>query len=107
MDQSTSDPLREKRVELILQQLEGVPALVAAAPNAVAALLEACRTPQPSPPLQRLGELAVGTYAAFATQHDNQEPAAEAAGLAGKGFDPEEYWRHAVAVGCCARLLAE
>ena len=61
MDQSTTDPLREKRVELILQQLEGVPALAAPAPNAVAALLEACRTPQPSPPLQRLGDLAAVT----------------------------------------------
>src|SRR5688572_9397820 len=98
MDPSTSDPLREKRVELILQQLEGVPALVAAAPNAAAPPTEAAGPPPPSPPLQRLGELAVGTYAAFATHNENQEPAAEAAGLAGKGFEPEEYWRHAVAV---------
>jgi HD-like signal output (HDOD) protein len=103
MEQSTTDPLREKRVELILQQLEGIPALAAPAPQAVAALLESCRTPQPGPPLQRLGELAVGTCAAFANQ--NQKPAAESAGLA--KFDREEYWKHAVAVGCCARLLAE
>src|SRR5688500_5688827 len=104
MDQSTTDPLREKRVELILQQLEGIPALAAPPPQAVTALLESCRTPQPSPLLQRLGELAVATYAAFANQE--RKPAAEAAGLA-SSFNRDEYWKHAVAVGCCARLLAE
>src|SRR5688572_25843969 len=104
MEQSITDPLREKRVELILQQLEGIPAqCTPAPPQAVTALLEACRTPQPNPALQRLAELAVGTYAAFA----NQKPATEADGLSGRAFDREEFWKHALAVGCCARLLAE
>src|SRR6185503_18547422 len=137
MSDSAPDPLREKRVELILQQLEGIPALPLAAAavipvaagNAAAVadgvtvlasdaafsagllkLLSTCNVTSAGSldtidlVLTRRGfetlrhaALAVGVYAAFA---NSRTPPTEA-------FHRDEFWKHAVAVGCCARLLAE
>ncbi len=78
------DQLREKRVELILQQLEDIPpSLPPAAPDAVAKLLASCNLQQP-----KQVEIAVGAYSAFASFRS-------------------DFWKHSIAVGCCAQLLAE
>src|SRR3954451_12131738 len=137
MDQST-DHLREKRVELILQQLEGIPALSPAAAAVVGAaagnasaiadavtlasddaafsnrllqLLQACGVGQPGEfdsvdrvitrrgfELLRQAAMSVGAFDASATAPRPQEASP---------FNRDEYWKHAVAVGCCAQLLAE
>ena len=127
-----SDQLREKRVELILQQLEDVPSLplsaaavvgvaagnaaaVADAVTALAAdeafaqcvlkLLAACGEKFDSIDqvitrrgfeTLRLAAISVGAYHAFA---QNQDP--------NSSFRDDDYWKHAVAVGCCAQLVAE
>jgi signal transduction histidine kinase/HD-like signal output (HDOD) protein len=136
MDQA-QDHLREKRVELILQQLEGVPALspaVAAAvgapaghpsaladavtaacedaalPRRVLALLHACGlgSPEELDSVDRVvtrrgfetlrhAALAAGVFDAFASVVPGEATA----------FNRVEFWKHAVAVGCCAQLLAE
>src|SRR3954471_7305017 len=127
-----SDQLREKRVELILQQLEDVPALPASAAgvvnvaasnaadvaDAVTALvadepfaqcvlklltacgeqvdsIDQCLTRRGFDTL-RLAAVSVGAYHAFAQQNDPN-----------RSFDYDDYWKHAVAVGCAAQLLAE
>jgi signal transduction histidine kinase/HD-like signal output (HDOD) protein len=95
MDQST-DHLREKRVELILQQLENVPALRDPTPQATAALLSVCRITEPGTKFQRHAEIAVSAYLTFA-----------AATSSTTSFNHAEFWKHNIAVGCCAQLLAE
>src|SRR5437016_5797504 len=132
MDHPT-DQLREKRVELILQQLEDVPALPppatavipVAAQNAAAVadvvtlvssdssfsqrilnLLAACGD-EGLESIDRVvlrrgfetlrhAAIAVGVYHAFASVQTPVE-----------NFNRDDYWKHAVAVGCCAQLLAE
>src|SRR5262245_13675644 len=127
-----SDQLREKRVELILQQLEDVPALpvsaaavvgvassnaagVADAVTALAAdepfgqcvlkLLAACGEKFDSIgqvvtrrwfETLRLAALCVGAYHAFSQQADPNST-----------FNYDDYWKHSVAVGCAAQLMAE
>src|SRR5438067_1687372 len=125
------DQLREKRVELILQQLEDIPALPPpatavipiAAQNAAAVadavtlvssdssfsqrilnLLAACGD-EGLESIDRVvlrrgfetlrnAAIAIGVYNAFASS--NREETSQ--------FDSEGYWKHAVAVGCCAQL---
>src|SRR5688572_5934010 len=126
------DQLREKRAEVILQQLEGLPAL----PEAVVAALKldasqtgsliqlirgaqelsdrtvrlavlGAKTPLENPDIDRLLEalgvdavrhvfLAVGIFQAF---QGPQSPT--------RAFNRLEFWKHSIAVGCAAELLAE
>lgn len=132
-----SDPLREKRVELILQQLEELPTL----PAVVVRVLEVTGNEDSSANevielissdvsltariLQlvhradagvrgevntidravvllgfeavRSSVLAVGVFEMFAT----------AKGKKSVHFNLDEFWKHSVAVACCAELLAE
>ncbi|MEA2711624.1 MAG: hypothetical protein QOF78_4225, partial [Phycisphaerales bacterium] len=137
MADSPPDPLREKRVELILQQLEGIPALPAAAAAVIsvaagnaAAIADASNVLAHDTPFSahvlkllqasnvtsagaldtidlvltrrgfetlRHAALAVGVYAAFS---NSKTPRTDA-------FSRDEFWKHSVAVGCAARLLAE
>src|SRR4051812_21884143 len=126
--------LREKRVELILQQLEDVPALpataaavIAVAAQNAAAVADAVTLVSSDHPFAdrvvnllrvcgekvdsidqvvvrrgfetlRLATIGVGVYHAFASVKESPE---------GGNFRRDEYWKHAVAVGCAAQLLAE
>jgi len=129
----TTDQMLHKRVELILQQLEGVGALSATASviattpagneAAIVAAVEmlqddeALRVPvlrligaivsgavaDVSGALERVGfegvrgaVLAVGAYHAFSSA----KPQANL-------FDHDQFWHHSIAVGCCAKLIAE
>src|SRR5262245_36769570 len=71
--------LREKRVELILQQLEALPAL-----PVDAAQIE----PQP------LATAVFQTFNALGKKPDS-------------ALNLDEFWKHSLAVACCAELLAE
>src|SRR5438046_2596123 len=103
MDQST-DEMREKRVELILQQLEAVPSLrdlatLKANPTFAAQLLKLIQTigreafasleqfvqQRGEEPL-RYAVLALATYQTFATKPRRTE-----------SFKNEDYWKHAIA----------
>ncbi|MEO6437123.1 MAG: HDOD domain-containing protein [Tepidisphaeraceae bacterium] len=127
----------DKRVELILQQLEEVPALSSVATGVIAApagnagaiadavtllcsdasfsacVLKLLTTAGVAPGSEldsvdrvllrrgfetlRQGVIAVGIYHTFATSR----PAG------GEPFNRDEFWKHSIAVGCCAQLLAE
>src|SRR5207249_5718238 len=122
------DQMREKRVELILQQLEAAPSLPAVAQSFAAcgvadAIASLAQDLDFSAHLLKLIEviskqsssidqfvdqrgfeplryavLAVGSYQAFASATPQ---------AASGSFDRDEYWKHCVAVGCCTEMLAE
>ncbi len=101
----------QKRVELILQQLEAVPAFPDASDIAAGALnvartvgreqfesLQQFQQKRGGDAL-RYATVACGAYHAFASAA--QQTSTE------DSFDREEFWRHAIAVGCCAQLMVE
>src|SRR5688500_1215837 len=97
------DQMLQKRVELILQQLEGVAALppmeqleADAATHERAVKLIATVGGEAGADALRYCLLAIGTYQVF----ESNKPKAES-------FDRAEFWRHCVAVGCCAELIAQ
>lgn len=128
-----TDPMIQKRVELILQQLEGIGALPHAATviittpaNHPAAVAEAIKLLETDGMLAervvRLISTAISEPIAslsYALQRVGFEPLRHATMAAGAyqvfasassdaaSFNRNEYWHHAIAVGCCAELIAE
>jgi signal transduction histidine kinase/HD-like signal output (HDOD) protein len=132
-----SADLREKRVELILQQLEDLPTLPAVAVKVLeltgsddSSASDVVSVIQNDPPLTarilqlvhrsdlgvrgevtsvaravvllgfealRSAVLAVSVFDTFARQKETPH----------SGFDRDEFWKHSVAVACCAALLAQ
>src|SRR5688500_8089519 len=132
-----SSDLREKRVELILQQLEELPTLPAVAVKVLeltgsddSSAKDVVAVIQNDPPLTarilqlvhradvgvrgevtsvaravmllgfeavRSAVLAVSVFDTFTKANEN----------AHSGFDRDEFWKHSVAVACCAALLAQ
>ncbi|HEX8523272.1 MAG TPA: HDOD domain-containing protein, partial [Tepidisphaeraceae bacterium] len=78
-----SDQLREKRAEVILQQLDDIPPL----PDVVKTSLG-----------KEGGETALANwlFETFQTTAASRGP-----------FNRQEFWKHSIAVACCAELLAE
>ena len=135
-----ADP-REKRVELILQQLEELPTLPAVAVRALEVTgredsdaAEVARVVESDPSLAArmlqlvhradagvrgevtsveravvlLGFEAVRSAVLAVSVFQTLAAAGGEAGAAGRSaFDREEFWKHCVAVACCAELLAE
>jgi signal transduction histidine kinase len=96
------DQMLHKRVELILQQLEGVGALPSLeqlkahdATRERALKLVSTIGSETSDAALNLAMVAVGAHQVF----ESAPPQTE--------FDRDEFWRHAVAVGCCAELITE
>src|SRR5688572_23085202 len=132
-----SSDLREKRVELILQQLEELPTLPAVAVKVLeltgsddSSAKDVVAVIQNDPPLTarilqlvhradvgvrgevtsvaravmllgfeavRSAVLAVSVFDTFTKAKDSPH----------SGFDRDEFWKHSVAVACCAALLAQ
>ncbi len=132
-----SSDLREKRVELILQQLEELPTLPAVAVKVLeltgsddSSAKDVVAVIQNDPPLTArilqlvhradvgvrgevtsvaravmlLGFEAVRSAVLAVSVFDTFTKAKESAH---SGFDRDEFWKHSVAVACCAALLAQ
>ncbi len=127
--------LREKRVELILQQLEELPTLPAVAVRVLEATAsdtssidEVVRLISSDPPLTaRILQLIHGAETGVRGEVTSVERAVVVLGYEAvrsavlavsvfqaladngdqAGFSREEFWKHCIAVACCAELLAE